>query len=82
MEREKILNLLHKSGHLKDEDIKKVLSEKRDDEDIFQALLRLGILTERDIMKFFQTMLPQKVWKGDRELQVPSTYSMPYPRTS
>lgn len=73
MEREKILNLLYRSGYIKDGDIKKVHDEKKDDEDIFQALLRLGILTEKDIMNFFQNILPQKIWKEEiEELQVPS----------
>lgn len=73
MEHEKLLNLLLKAGYVKEGDIKKVLSERKDDEDIFQTLLRLGILSEKDIMNFFQTILPQKVWKEEiDELHVPS----------
>ncbi len=73
MEHEKILNLLIKAGFLKEEDARKVLKEKKDDEDIFQTLLRLNILTEKDIMSFFQNILPQKIWKGDIDtLDVPS----------
>ncbi|WP_457601342.1 GspE/PulE family protein [Hydrogenivirga sp.] len=73
MEHEKLLNLLLKAGYIKDEDIKKVLEGRKEDEDIFQTLLRLGILKEKDIMNFFQTILPQKVWKDEvEELQVPS----------
>jgi len=39
MEHEKILNLLIKAGFLKEEDAKKVLREKKEDEDIFQTEL-------------------------------------------
>ncbi len=73
MEHEKILNLLIKAGFLKEEDARKVLKEKKEDEDIFQTLLRLNILSEKDIMSFFQNILPQKIWKGDiNDLEVPS----------
>lgn len=73
MEHEKILNLLVKAGFLKNGDMKRVLKEKKEDEDIFQTLLRLNILTEKDIMNFFQNILPQKIWKGDiNELNIPS----------
>ncbi|WP_245960400.1 hypothetical protein [Hydrogenivirga caldilitoris] len=73
MEHEKILNLLLRAGYVKEGDIKKILSERKEDEDIFQTLLRLGLLSEKDITKFFQTILPQKVWKEEvQELQVPS----------
>jgi len=54
MEHEKILNLLIKAGFLKEEDARRVLKEKNEDEDIFQTLLRLNILSEKDIMNFFQ----------------------------
>ncbi len=73
MEHEKILNLLVKAGFIKDQDVKKVLKEKKEDEDIFQTLLRLKILSEKDIMNFFQNILPQKIWKEEvSELEVPS----------
>jgi len=73
MENEKILNLLIKAGFLKEEDAKRAVAEARDDEDIFQTLLRLGILSDKDIMAFFQTILPQKLWKGSIEnLDIPS----------
>ncbi len=73
MEHEKILNLLTKAGFLKESDAKKVLQEKKDDEDIFQTLLRLNILTEKDIMSFFQNIMPQKIWKGEVvNLDIPS----------
>ncbi len=73
MEHEKILNLLVKAGFIKDQDVKKVLQERNEDEDIFQTLLRLNILTEKDIMDFFQNILPQKIWRGDvTKLEVPS----------
>ena len=73
MEHEKLLNLLLKAGYIKESDIKKVLEERKEDEDIFQTLLRLGVLSEKEIMNFFQTILPQKVWKEEvEELHVPS----------
>ncbi len=73
MENEKILNLLIKAGFLKEEDAKRAVAEARDDEDIFQTLLRLGIMSDKDIMAFFQNILPQKVWKGSIEnLDIPS----------
>ena len=73
MEHEKILNLLVKAGFIKDQDVKNVLKERNEDEDIFQTLLRLNILTEKDIMDFFQNILPQKIWRGDvTKLEVPS----------
>ena len=73
MEHEKILNLLVKAGFIKDQDVKRVLQERNEDEDIFQTLLRLNILTEKDIMDFFQNILPQKIWRGDvAKLEVPS----------
>ncbi len=73
MEHEKILNLLAKAGLLKEGDIKSILKERKEDEDIFQTLLRLNILTEKDIMNFFQNILPHKVWKGEvNELDIPS----------
>ena len=73
MENEKILNLLIKAGFLKENDAKRAVAEARDDEDIFQTLLRLGIMSDKDIMAFFQNILPQKVWKGSIEnLDIPS----------
>ncbi len=73
MDSEKILNLLVKAGFIKSEDVKNVLKERKEDEDIFQTLLRLNILTEKDILSFFQNILPQKVWKGDvKEISIPS----------
>jgi len=73
MEHEKLLNLLLKAGYIKEPDIKRVLEERKEDEDIFQTLLRLDILSEKDIMNFFQNILPQKVWKEEvEELNVPS----------
>ncbi len=73
MENEKILNLLIKAGFLKEDDAKRAVAEGRDDEDIFQTLLRLGIMSDKDIMAFFQNILPQKVWKGSIEnLDIPS----------
>ena len=73
MENEKILNLLIKAGFLKEEEAKRAVAEARDDEDIFQTLLRLGIMSDKDIMAFFQNILPQKVWKGSIEnLDIPS----------
>ena len=73
MEHERILNLLAKAGFIKDHDIRRILEEKKEDEDIFQTLLRLNILTEKDIMDFFHKILPRKVWKDEvNELEVPS----------
>ncbi len=74
MEPNKILNLLLKAGFVKEQDIGRVLKERKEDEDIFQTLLRLNILTEKDIMSFFQRILPQKIWKSTeiKELDVPS----------
>ncbi len=73
MEHERIINLLIKAGFLKEEDAKRAVAEARDDEDIFQTLLRLGILSEKDIQAFFQNILPQKLWKGSVEnIDIPS----------
>lgn len=73
MEPEKILNILAKSGFLKGKDVNEILREKREDEDIFQTLLRLNVLTEKDILNFFQNIMPQRVWKGDiNQIEVPS----------
>lgn len=72
-ENEKILNILAKAGFLKNGDPKKILKEKNKDEDIFQTLMRLGVLTEDDILRFFQTVIPQRVWKSTiEEVSVPS----------
>ncbi|MDQ7038092.1 MAG: GspE/PulE family protein [Aquificota bacterium] len=73
MEHEKILNLLIKAGILKEEDANRAVAEKKEDEDIFQTLLRLGILTDTDIIRFFETIMPHKVWKGDvHRIDIPS----------
>jgi type IV pilus assembly protein PilB len=73
MEHEKVLNLLIKAGILKEEDARRAVAEKKEDEDIFQTLLRLGILTEKDIIGFFESILPHKVWKGNvHKIDIPS----------
>ncbi len=75
MEAEKILNLLVKTGYLKNGniDIKKILQEMQEDEDIFQTLLRLKLMSEDDIVRFFSDFMPQRVWKEDiTSIDVPS----------
>ncbi len=73
MEHEKVLNLLVKAGILREEEAVRAVTEKKEDEDIFQTLLRLGILTDADIMKFFENIMPHKIWRGEvQKVDIPS----------
>ncbi len=73
MDHDRVLALLTKAGFLKDEEARKAIADTKDGEDIFQTLLRLNIMTEKDIATFFQNILPQKVWRGSTEhIDIPS----------
>ncbi len=73
MEAEKIIKLLQKAGFIDAEGANRAVKEKKEDEDIFQTLLRLNIITEDKITEFFKTILPQKMWHGEvNELNIPS----------
>jgi type IV pilus assembly protein PilB len=71
MDAEKILNLLVKMGYLSQAQAKQVLGEKNKDEDIFDTIIRLGVLDENKIMEFLKGLIPSRVWTeeiGDVEL--------------
>ncbi len=73
MEAERLLNLMAKAGFLKQEEIKSILSQKNSDENIVQTLLRLKKMDEDTLMRFYETILPHRVWKEEvASIDVPS----------
>ncbi len=71
MDYERILTLLQRSGFISAEDARKALEEKKEDEDIFQTLLRIGAVDENKILSFFTDIIPQRVWNQDGQINVP-----------
>ncbi len=71
MDYERILTLLQRSGFISPTDAKKALHEKKEDEDIFQTLLRIGAVDESKILNFFTDIIPQRVWSQDGHISVP-----------
>ncbi len=80
MDAEKILNLLVKMGYLTQAQARQVLKERAKDEDIFDTIIRLGILDENKIIEFLKGLIPQRVWNeeiGDVELPATLMKSLP-----
>ncbi len=80
MDAEKLLNLLVKTGYISPQDKNRVLQEKGKDEDIFDTIIRLGILDENKILEFLKGLIPSRIWNeeiGDVELPPTILKSLP-----
>ncbi len=80
MDAEKILNLLVKTGYITQEQANRVLKERGKDEDIFDTLVRLGILDEDKILHFLKGLIPSRIWNeeiGDVDIPASIIKSLP-----
>ncbi len=73
MDYERILALLQRSGFITPQQAQKALQEKKEDEDIFQTLLRIGVLDENKVVSFFTDIIPHRVWTQDGQVDVPES---------
>jgi len=57
----RLLFLLARTGYIKEKDINSIVGQLSEKEDPIEALIRLGILTEEDITRFFREQIPSRV---------------------
>ncbi len=73
MDETKLLEFFSRIGYITKEQVAKVLSSKEKDEDIINALLRLGFLNDDKLLDFYTRYASNKLWKGDlKDIKIPA----------
>ncbi|NPB05973.1 MAG: type II/IV secretion system protein [Aquificae bacterium] len=57
----RLLFLLARTGYIKEKDVQSIVGQLNEKEDPIEALIRLGVLTEEDITRFFKEQMPSRV---------------------